>query len=241
MKTFKEYISEVSKGDAAEKYGKILFGDFRKKKESDTEAEKKLFKALQAYYIRYEKMDLDTIKELIKIRKHYPDILKPKKKIKYVYRTTTETKKKQHKLLSQKYKLGKEYKLKVKKSSIFHNNEMLELKGVSYKPHNNMQSWSTDLEWVNFFKPLDPDGFDGDEIDITELNSKVVYKTKVDDTFFFDPEFVDDINGYSEYEVTRFSMKKSIDSTLFINANTFFQKTEEGKYIFMGYNYSLHH
>ena len=216
-------------------FGKILFGDFRNKYgrvskyERDTEYEKELFSHLSKYYLENKKMPEDEIKELIKIRKYYPDILVPPKKYDKAYRKSIIKKSEIVDILDNQYSKDEE----LKNSDVFTNenysaskdsyNPKMKIKAKQfYKPHNNMQSWT-----VNTTKAMDFVNIDDNENAIHPKKGQVeiVYEVDVDDSFFFNPEFVDDIDNYHEKEITRISLKKEIDAYYIIRIKDFFKKS----------------
>jgi len=90
MKRYKEILKErITSKEIALKFGDILFGDYRKKGEKDTEYEAKIFNALYNWvsgsymHGKYRKNFNLVINELKQLKTQYPDVLKPTTNVLY--------------------------------------------------------------------------------------------------------------------------------------------------------------
>ena len=156
MKTYTQFLQEAKVPPAiAEKFGNILFGDARQKGESDTTYEKFRFEELQQFLAhdygkRLSKDAVNTFKELLKLKKQFPEILVPK--YKYVYRGIPVHKDKHPKRMQ---KIGKMMLpwlndmqldgLKQVKGQLSTQDWVQAPQQITYTPTNEVQSWTTEF------------------------------------------------------------------------------------------------
>ena len=141
MKSFKQYIKESN--DAIAKFGNVLFGDFRGKKESDTDYEFKVFNAIQSY-VRDAMIVRELpnyLEELIALKRVYPDVLEPENDTSVLYRGMVIND-------YAKNGIAAEIKNAIVNDAFTHeaiHNKMKYFRGkINYYPLNQVESWSTD-------------------------------------------------------------------------------------------------
>lgn len=171
-------------------YGYYLFGDktsgaefYGGHKETDINKESNLFKQLKKYVIGYKKeyseIDLSNLVTLFhKLRKEYPEIVDPKlNKEAYIYRGTYIT---QEQLNN--YSKGKD-SIEYDQGYIINN--------INYNSRRKVQSWSTDYyNAATFAASKHNEGI------------PVVIRVKVKNAdIFWNPHFINLINGFKEDEV----------------------------------------
>lgn len=216
MKLYKKLIEDLPKQFEPE-YGKHLFGDFRKLNEPDTEKEKKYFEIIKKWLKgNYEsgKLNLSTIelqafKDLMKLKKYEPEILKPETNI--LYRGV-----KKYSRYFDDFKLKKE------------DFELIQINGrgfykckkqINYKPNSEIQSWTTNfnMAWGFAIKNV----FDYGKI-------AVIYKCKFpENSILFNSEFLNkvfkyELQGREENEVIHIG-NKPLKCELMIWENTFYK------------------
>ena len=155
----KEFLIENEEFKTIEdRYGKILFGEIRKLKEPDTNYEEDQFNDLMnflsASYGKGLNNDIiKTFKELLKLKKKFPKVLEPPK-YKEVYRGFTTTsagggsKYKEILKLVEKSLEDPDKLDTYKKIATGHHKDLYFVKlpknlKYTYKPHSEIQSWST--------------------------------------------------------------------------------------------------
>lgn len=171
-------------------YGDYLFGDktsgaefYGGHKEIDVNKESNLFKQLKKYVTGYKKeyseIDLSNLVTLFnKLRKEYPEIVDPKlNKEAYIYRGTCIT---QEQLDNySEYKTPTEY------------DQGYIINNITYNSRRKVQSWSTDYyNAATFAASKHKEGI------------PVIIRVKVKDAdLFWNPHFINLINGFKEDEV----------------------------------------
>ena len=129
------------------KLGRILFGDFRKKKERDTKLEKEIFNTLSGYVGSkvYSKRKLaQMLLDLKAVQDKYPDVLKPAKKGVY------------YRMVGIKGEKQKDLKKQIMISGYkgYDRNDpsgKLVVKDIIYNTQSPFESWTTDFKVAEKF------------------------------------------------------------------------------------------
>lgn len=197
--------------DALNKFGEILFGDFRNKGEKDTSYERKVFDLLLGFMTaesgkNLDKLFIDNAQYLKDLKEYYP-ILEPNEKGKVFYRGADMERSKIEKLAEKSdfEKISSDKRLK----------EYIKFdKKITYSPHAPVQSWTINFEVATEFT-----GQFGSE---KEDAIPVIFKSKLDkDEMLFDFTFLNEVAkkkvlGWKEYEVLRVD-KSSVDVEVMVD------------------------
>ena len=156
MIRFKQYLQEAKNipPKIAKQYGEILFGDGRKLSEKDTPFEKDRWNELHHYFYSFDQEKTDLFLELMKIKKHYPDILAGDK-TKFLYRGIFFWAQAfQNDVMQTLWKLYHGNKLKIKKHSVDKQQLYVIQNPIVYKPRMTAESWTTSLDVAKIFSGI---------------------------------------------------------------------------------------
>lgn len=181
FKQFKEL--RESKAECLEKFEKVLFGSFRKKRESDTQIESEFFQLISDF-INLNDVDKKSgiFNELLDCKEYYRDILIPK--VKVAYRGIVLDEKSWNKIKFHK-KEGKYW-----------------IGSLMYKQKRPVESWTKSLSTAKKFSDIETDYFSG-----------LILEHEIDDTYLFNAGFLNKIGkqvglGFKENEIMKIGLNK---------------------------------
>ena len=217
-----------------DKYGKILFGDIRDLKERDTEYEYEQFEDLREFIGSSHGVSLNaniiqTFKELLKLKKKFPKVLEPPK-YKEVYRgfvawASRGDKHKEitsliNKALENPDKFIERDSLVIGPKKEYHFYKLAKNLKYTYKPHSEIQSWTTSSDSAAAFTNISLD-MRRKEVNINML-SCIIAAVPARNEMLFNDKFVNLVytDGTSEdrgeFEVIRIS-KRPIKCDVYIS------------------------
>jgi len=181
-----EAISSAVNKLMAKPYGKYLFGGFRNL-EPDTQEEEAIFERLRDFLEdhhgpRLEPLFVDDLLDLHKLKKYYPDVLRPNTRV--LYRGTVVD---GLEVISKELVKEMNFNKTLPDGSPF-------LENYTYTPRSIIQSWTTDYQSAVDFAT----GISGNYEDGVVL--KAVFKDK---DLIFNSEFLNKVQGYNESEIIR--------------------------------------